>query len=104
MRRDFTYVDDIVSGFSLALEKGKGYEIFNLGNGTSVHLIDFIKIIEHELGKEAIINFMPLQPGDVPETFADVSKAKNILGYQPKVSVPEGVKNFIDWYKEYYSI
>lgn len=104
MRRDFTYVDDIVAGFSLSLEKGKGYEVFNIGNGTSVHLMDFIKIIERELGKEATINFMPLQPGDVPETYADISKAKTRLGYQPKVSVEEGVKNFIHWYLEYYSV
>lgn len=104
MRRDFTYVDDIVSGFSLALKKGKGYQIFNLGNGSPVHLMDFIKVIEEELHIKAIINFMPLQQGDVPETFADVSKAKEMLGYEPKTSVPEGVKNFIKWYKEYYSI
>jgi UDP-glucuronate 4-epimerase len=104
MRRDFTYVDDIVSGFSLALEHGKGYEIFNLGNGSPVHLMDFIKIIEEELGKKASINFMPLQAGDVPETYADVSKAKQMLGYEPKVSVAEGVERFIQWYKDYYSI
>ncbi|MEN9920418.1 MAG: hypothetical protein RL538_311 [Candidatus Parcubacteria bacterium] len=102
MRRDFTYVDDIVSGFSLALEKGKGYEIFNLGNGTPVNLMDFIRVIEEELGKKADINYMPLQPGDVPETFADVSKAKNMLGYQPQTSVETGVKNFIAWYRDYY--
>lgn len=103
MRRDFTYVDDIVSGFSLALEKVKGYEIFNLGNGTPVDLMEFIHVIEKELGLQAIINFMPIQPGDVPATSANVSKAKELLGYQPKVSVPEGVKNFVKWYREYYS-
>ena len=103
MRRDFTYIDDIVSGFSLSLEKGKGYEIFNLGNGSPVHLMDFIEVVESELGKKADINFMPLQPGDVPETYADISKAKRMLGYRPKVSVPEGVSKFVKWYKEYYS-
>jgi len=102
MKRDFTYVGDIVSGFSLALEKGKGYEIFNIGNGSPVQLMAFIKTIETELGIEAKINFMPIQPGDVPETSADISKAKELLGYEPKVSVGEGIKNFIDWYKEYY--
>lgn len=102
MRRDFTYVDDIVAGFSLALEKGKGYEIFNLGNGTSVNLMDFIQIIEKELDMKAMINFMPLQSGDVPETFADVSKAKDILGYNPQTSVEVGVKKFITWYRDYY--
>jgi UDP-glucuronate 4-epimerase len=64
--------------------------------------MDFIKIIESEIGKSAEINFMPLQPGDVPETYADISKAQRLLGYQPTVSVPEGVKSFIDWYREYY--
>jgi len=91
-----------VSGFTLALEKGKGYEIFNIGNGSPVQLMDFIKTIESELGKEAKINFMPIQPGDVPETSADITKAKKMLGYEPKVSVAEGVKNFIVWYKDYY--
>jgi UDP-glucuronate 4-epimerase len=104
MRRDFTYVGDIVSGFSLALEKGKGYEVFNIGNGTSVHLMDFIKVIEQELGKKATINFMPLQPGDVPETYANISKAETFLGYRSTVTVEEGVKNFISWYLEYYSV
>lgn len=103
MRRDFTYVDDIVSGFTLALEKGKGYEIFNLGNGTPVDLMDFIKEIENELGIKAKINFMPLQAGDVPETSANISKAKEMLGYQPKTSVSEGVKKFLSWYKDYYN-
>jgi UDP-glucuronate 4-epimerase len=102
MRRDFTYIDDIISGFSLALEKGKGYEIFNLGNGTSVNLMDFIAFIETEIGIKATINFMPLQQGDVPVTYADVSKAKSLLGYSPKVTVGEGVRNFVQWYREYY--
>jgi UDP-glucuronate 4-epimerase len=102
MKRDFTYVDDIVAGFSLALEKGKGYEIFNLGNGTPVALMDFIKTLEGELGIEAKINFMPLQAGDVPETSADISKAKLHLGYEPRTNVSSGVKKFVAWYKEYY--
>jgi UDP-glucuronate 4-epimerase len=102
MKRDFTYVGDIVAGFSLALERGKGYEILNIGNGSPVQLMDFIKTIEAELGIEAKINFMPIQPGDVPATSADISKATRLLGYQPKVSVTEGVKSFIDWYKIYY--
>lgn len=104
MRRDFTYVSDIVSGFSLALEKSKGYEIFNLGNGNPVNLLDFINLIEEQLDKKAMINFMPLQPGDVPETYADITKAKQMLGYEPQVSIAEGVGKFVDWYREYYSV
>ena len=104
MKRDFTYVGDIVSGFVKALKTPKGFQIINLGHGAPVHLMDFIKIIEKELGKKAEINFMPMQPGDVKETFADTSKAKELLGYEAKVDVEEGVKKFIDWYKEYYNI
>jgi len=102
MRRDFTYVGDIVAGFTLALEKGVGYEIFNIGNGSPVQLMDFIQLIENELGVKAKINFMPIQAGDVPETSADISKAKELLGYQPQTAVAEGVKNFVAWYREYY--
>ena len=103
MRRDFTYINDIVSGFSLALEKGTGYEIFNLGNGKPVNLMDFVHLIEKELGKKAIINFMPLQKGDVPETVADISKAQALLGFAPKTSIEEGIHNFLTWYREYYN-
>ena len=102
MRRDFTYVDDIISGFSLAVEKAKGFEIINLGNGDPVELMDFVHVIEEKLERKATINFLPLQPGDVPETYADISKAKTLLGYEPKTSVKEGVSNFIDWHTQYY--
>jgi UDP-glucuronate 4-epimerase len=104
MRRDFTYVDDIVDGFALALEKGHGYEIINLGNSQPVELMDFIATIEQELGKKAVINFLPIQAGDVPETTANITKAKKLLGYEPKVNVQTGVKNFIEWYKTYYDV
>ncbi len=104
MKRDFTYVSDIVDGFVLALEKPMGYEIINLGHGHPVELMDFIKIIEKKLGIEAKINYMPMQPGDVPATFADNSKAKKLLNFNPRVGVEEGVSNFIDWYKEYNNI
>ncbi len=103
MRRDFTYIDDIVSGFSLALEKGTGYEIFNLGNGKPVNLMDFVHLIEKELDKVATINFMPLQQGDVPATVADISKAQALLGYAPKTSIDEGIHNFLTWYREYFN-
>jgi UDP-glucuronate 4-epimerase len=104
MRRDFTYVDDIVSGFALALEKGGGYEIINLGHGSPVHLMEFIKVLETELGVPAKINFMPLQPGDVPETYADITKAGQLLGFDPQVPVQEGVRKFVSWYREYHDV
>ncbi len=104
MQRDFTYVSDIVDGFVEALEKPLGYEIINLGHGQPVHLKKFIEIIEKELGKKATINFMPMQPGDVPATYANTSKARKLLGFKPKTGVEEGVFNFVRWYKEYYKI
>ena len=98
MERDFTYVTDIVQGFVKALEKPMGFQIINLGGGNPVKLMDFINIIEENLGKKAGINFLPMQPGDVEKTYANISKAKELLGYEPKVAIKEGVKNFLDWY------
>ncbi len=102
MVRDFTYVGDIVQGFMLALKKPLGYCIINLGAGKPVTLMDYIRTIEKHLGRKAKIKFLPMQPGDVKETRADISKAKKLLGFTPKVHVDEGVKNFIDWYKEFH--
>jgi len=102
MKRDFTYIDDICAGLMSSLNNPYPYEIFNLGNNNSENLMDFIGLIEKNLGKKAIINFMPLQPGDVPETYADIDKATQKLGYLPTTSIDVGIKNFIDWYLEYY--
>jgi UDP-glucuronate 4-epimerase len=104
MQRDFTYVADIVDGFVAALEKPLSYEVINLGHGHPVHLMKFIEIIEKELGKKALINFMPMQPGDVPMTYADTSKAAQLLGFAPKVGVEVGVPRFVEWYKEYHQL
>lgn len=104
MRRDFTYIDDIVNGIIAALETISQYEIFNLGNHRSENLMDFIRLIEHYLGKKAIINYLPIQPGDVPETFADIEHARAILGFQPTTDIATGIKRFIDWYKAYFQI
>ncbi len=104
MKRDFTYVDDIVAGFIAALKKPMGFAIFNLGHGKSVWLLDFIKVIEKKLGKKAKMNMLPMQPGDVPETFADTTKAKELLGFEAKVPVEEGVGKFVDWYRGYYGV
>jgi len=100
-QRDFTYVDDIVDGVLAAIDKCGGYEIFNLGNNKPVELEYFIKIIENNLGKAANKNYLPLQTGDVVGTWADIQKAKNILSYNPKISIEEGIKRFVDWYKQY---
>lgn len=102
MRRDFTYVDDIVQGFVKALEKPNGYQIYNLGHGTSVYLLDFVRLIEKKIGKKATIDEQPMQLGDVYESYADITKARTELGFDPKVSVEEGIDNFVDWYREYY--
>ena len=104
MKRDFTYIDDIVSGFILAIENKLDFEIFNLGNGKPVDLIKFIEIIEEELGLESTKIFQPLQQGDVTETWANVDKAKSILGYEPKFEIERGVSEFVNWYKAYYSV
>ncbi len=102
MKRDFTYIDDIVEGILLALEKTNGYQIFNLGNNKPVELEYFISCIEKETGKTAKKKYMELQPGDVLETFADISHTKKMLGWEPKTSTEEAIKAFIGWYKEYY--
>lgn len=104
MKRDFTYVDDIVEGFIAALDKPMGYEIINLGHGEPVYLTNFIKVIEKELGKDAKMNFLPMQPGDVPVTYADNRKAKELLNFEPKVGIDEGVARFIGWYKDYHKL
>jgi UDP-glucuronate 4-epimerase len=79
------------------------YRIFNIGRGNPVNLLDFVSEIEKNIGFKAEKIYLPMQDGDVSETWADISDLKNQLGYQPKVSVKEGVKNFVDWYKEYYA-
>jgi UDP-glucuronate 4-epimerase len=104
MSRDFTYIDDISRGVLSAIDKSYPYEVFNLARGKSIKLYDFIKEIEANLSRVALKNMMPIQPGDVPETKGDISKAREMLDYKPRISVKEGVKNFIDWYKEYYQI
>lgn len=98
MMRDFTYIDDIINGTAAAIEKCSGYEIYNLGESRPVRLDDLIKEIEKALGKKAIIERLPLQSGDVEKTFADVSKAKKMLGYNPSTEIAVGLKRFIEWF------
>lgn len=110
MKRDFTYVDDIVEGvvrltenFEKISKKNK-WQVFNIGNSQPVELMDFVRAIEKKIGKEAIINFEPLQPGDVERTFADTSKLKELVDYKPNTPIEFGVGKFIDWYKNYYNV
>ena len=102
MQRDFTYIDDMIPAVVSALDTPRGYEIYNLGGSSPVGLMEFISYIEKELGQEAEKNFLPMQPGDVRKTYADIEKAKRDLGFDPQTSVPEGVKRSIEWFKEYH--
>jgi UDP-glucuronate 4-epimerase len=104
MRRDFTYIDDIAAGVVAAIDKNHKEEIFNLGRGKQEGLMNFVGAIEKACGTEAKKEFHPMQPGDVRETFADIAKAKKMLGYDPKTSISEGVPKFVEWYKKYYKI
>jgi UDP-glucuronate 4-epimerase len=101
MSRDFTYVGDIVEGvLSVLNKKDLGYEIYNLGGDNPTSLMKFIRLIETNLGKKAKLNMLPMQAGDVKETFADISKARRELGFNPKVKIDEGIKIFLDWFLE----
>lgn len=122
MMRDFTYVDDIVEGIVRLVHKKAEpnenwsghnpdpgtsyapYKVYNIGNNNPVKLMDFITAIEEKLGTEAQKEFLPLQAGDVPETYADVTDLMNDVGFKPNTSIKQGIGNFIDWYKNYYNI
>lgn len=119
MRRDFTYIDDIVEGVyrtaMLPPKKGEGekaegnsseapYKVYNIGNSNSVNLMDFIEAIEKATGKKAQLELLPIQPGDVPVTYADVTELNADTGYKPDTPVSKGIKAFVDWYMEYYKV
>ncbi len=97
--RDYTYVSDTVDGVLACTEKEIGYEIFNLGESETVRLSRLIELLEAALGKKAILDRQPPQPGDVPITFADISKAQARLGYRPRVKIEEGLGRFVDWFR-----
>ncbi len=97
-RRDYTYISDIVDGLVSALHHCEGYEIYNLGDSKTVGLLEMIREIEKNLNKKARLDFLPPQPGDVEITYADISKAREKLGYSPKVYFEEGIAKFIEWY------
>ena len=97
--RDHTFITDILEGILACTKKEFGYEIFNLGESQTVKLSALIALIEKALGKKAVIHHQPLQPGDVPLTFASIDKAQRMLGYEPKVKVEKGVPMFVEWFR-----
>ena len=122
MHRDFTYIDDIVEGIiqvqniipkpnenwkvesGISAQSSAPYRVFNIGNGNPIKLLDFIESLENCLGIEAKKNFMPMQPGDVYKTYAEVEDLFEVTGHRPKVSVEDGVKRFVEWYQAFYRI
>lgn len=109
MMRDFTYVDDIVTGVCNLLcnppkedAKGAFYKIYNIGNNQPVKLMDFITTLEKCLGKEAVKEYYPMQPGDVYQTYADVSELERDFGFKPTTTIEEGLSKFVEWFREYY--
>lgn len=99
--RDYTYVEDIISGVLGAIDyDAKDFDIFNLGGSATTTLGELISMLENIIGKKALINQMPDQPGDVPRTYADVSKAQKVLGYSPNTPIAEGLKKYVQWFRE----
>ncbi len=121
-RRDFTYIDDIVEGIIRVIDSPAQantswtgdkpdagtslapYRLYNIGNNNPVNLLTFIETLEKCLGKEARKNYLPLQPGDVPSTYADVTDLVNNLGYKPGTPLETGINNFVEWYKSYFRV
>ncbi|HEV7396906.1 MAG TPA: GDP-mannose 4,6-dehydratase [Pyrinomonadaceae bacterium] len=100
-RRDYTYIDDVIAGVRAAMDyDGNDFEVFNLGESRTVELRELISLLEKELDQHAIIDRQPLQPGDVPQTYADISKAKNLLHYNPQTQIEEGLRRFVEWFRE----
>jgi UDP-glucuronate 4-epimerase len=110
MRRDFTYIDDIVAGVLGCLDNPPAtggaapYRLYNLGNSRSEKLLDYITVIEEALGRKATFELLPMQTGDVKETFADISAAQKDFSFSPKTTIREGLPRFIDWYRSFYKV
>ncbi len=99
-RRDYTYIDDIIQGVRSAIDYEKSiHEIFNLGESQTVTLAELISLIENSLDMQAIIDRQPMQPGDVPATFADISKSRELLGYDPSTKIQDGIPKFVEWFR-----
>ena len=122
MKRDFTYIDDIVEGIYRLLDhipqgnknwdpynpdpasSNAPYHLFNIGNNNPIELSYYIEVLENYLGKKAIKNLLPLQPGDVVENLADVNHLQQEIGFKPATKIEDGIQSFVDWYKNYYKI
>jgi UDP-glucuronate 4-epimerase len=99
-RRDYTFIDDIIAGVRAAIDyEASAFEVFNLGESRTVSLSELIALLERGLGREALIERRPTQPGDVPQTFADISKARRLLGYDPQTPIEEGIRRFVEWFR-----
>jgi UDP-glucuronate 4-epimerase len=99
-RRDYTYIDDIIAGVRAAIDyQSSPYEVINLGESRTVELRELIALLEKELDRNAIIDRQPLQPGDVPQTFADIKKARRLLGYNPQTQIEDGIHRFVEWFR-----
>ncbi len=99
-RRDYTYVDDIIQGVRAAIDYTAGdYEVFNLGESRTVELRELIALLEKELDRKAVIDRQPMQPGDVPQTYADITKARKMLGYNPQTQIEDGIHRFVEWFR-----
>lgn len=98
--RDYTYIDDIIDGTMGAIYANEGYEIYNLGESRTIRLSDLIRVLEKTLGKKAIIEGLPVQRGDMPVTYANIEKARKKLSYAPRVSMEEGIRRFVEWYRQ----
>lgn len=100
-RRDYTYIDDIIAGVRAAIDYDESlYEVINLGESRTVELRELISLLEKELDTNAVIDWQPLQPGDVQQTFADISKAKRLLKYDPQTQIEDGIRKFVRWFRE----
>lgn len=98
-RRDYSYIDDIMDGVLRAVDRQFPFEIFNLGESRTVELAELISLIEAASGKRAVVRRLPDQPGDVPVTYADIGKARELLGYRPGIEIEEGIRRFVEWYR-----
>ena len=100
MMRDFTYIDDIIDGTVSAMQRCAGFNIYNLGQSQPISVNDLVAAIENALGKKAIREYLPMQPGDVQRTYADISKAARELGYNPSTSFQAGLVKFVSWFRK----
>jgi UDP-glucuronate 4-epimerase len=122
MKRDFTYIDDIIEGVIRVMKRSPQpnpvwdmanpdpgssyapYKLYNIGNNNPVDLTKFIEVLEANLGRKAIKNMLPMQPGDVPITYADIEDLANDIGFRPATTIEEGIEKFLTWYRSYYKV